>query len=79
LPYVEPGQLMRASSPKPGMASMRNIAMFSTDITAWKINSLSCQKFTSSIPGCWERNTNQSLSVMLVKLFNYYFAERLSS
>jgi len=33
---------------------MGNIAMFATDIMAWRINSLGCQKLTSSIPGCCE-------------------------
>jgi len=34
---------------------MVNIAMFATYIMAWRINSLGCQKFTSSIPGCREK------------------------
>jgi hypothetical protein len=51
LPYGEPEQFMQASSPKPIMASMGKIAMFATDITACRINSLGCHKFTSSNSG----------------------------
>jgi len=36
-----------------------------------------CQKFTSSIPCCWERNANQSLSVTPTKPFIEYCPERL--
>jgi len=45
---------MQASSPKPSMSSMRNTDMFATVIMAERINSLVCQKLTSSIPGCCE-------------------------
>jgi len=31
------------------------------------MTNLCCRKFTSSIPGCWERNANQSLSVTPVE------------
>jgi hypothetical protein len=45
---------------------------FFKNIIAWDYEvklPLVCEKFTSSIPGCWERNANQSLSVTPTKPF----------